>query len=87
MRSAILDFKVFYSHTTGELICTNVESMLEKFKDETTVVLDTISIIDTTGNIGRLEVFCRENSCRHAYCIDYNMNRCTQLAFNRKLCS
>ena len=86
IRSAILDFKVFQGRTTGELIYADVESVLEKFKDETTVVVDTIGITDTTGNMGRLGVFCRENGRRHAYCIDHNMNRCAQLAFDRKLC-
>jgi len=48
------------------------------------MVLDIIGIIDTTGNMGRLGVYCRENGRRHAYFIDHNFNRCAQLAFDRE---
>ena len=84
IQSALLDFKVFHGRTIGELMCADVESVIDEFKDETTVVLDTIGITDTTGNMGKLGVYCRENGRRHAYCIDHNMNRCAQLAFDRE---
>ena len=84
MTTALMDFKVFHGRTTGELIYADVESVLEKFQGETTMVLDTIGITDTTGNMGRLGAYCRDNGRRHAYCIDHNMNRTAQLAFDRE---
>lgn len=75
---------MFHGRTTGEFIYADVQSVLEKFKDETNVVLDTIGITDTTGNMGKLGVYCRANGPRHAYCIDHNFNRNAQLAFDRE---
>ena len=84
MQSALLDFKVFYGRTTGELTCTDVESVLDEFKDETTVLLGTIGITDETGNMGKLGACFQENDRRHACCVDHNGNRCAQLAFDRE---
>jgi len=42
-------------------------------------------ITDTTGNMGKMGMYCREHGRRHAYCTDHNFNRNAQLAFDRKL--
>ena len=85
LQSAVLDFKVFSGRTTGERVYNDVISVLNKFSTSTSVVLDTIGITDTTGNMGKMGMFCRENGRRHAYCTDHNFNRNAQLAFDRKL--
>jgi len=84
LQSAILDFKVFCGSTTGENIYHDIESVLAKFQGESTMVLDTIGITDTTGNMGKLGAYCRENKRRHGYCTDHNFNRNAQLAFDRE---
>ena len=54
MRSAILDFKVFHGSTIGENIYNDVASVLGQFKGATTMILDTIGITDTTGNMRKM---------------------------------
>jgi len=86
MNSALLDFKVFKGTTTGEAIYLDIEQVLAKFQGgNTTVVLDTIGITDTTGNMGKLGQYCRNNGRRHGYCTDHNFHRNAIKAFKRKL--
>ena len=75
MQSETLDFKGFHVRTKEELTHDDVQSVLDHFQEETIVVLDTIGITDTTGNIAKLGSHCRENGHRHAYCIHHNYNR------------
>jgi hypothetical protein len=85
MQSACLDFKVFEGSTTGERIYADVRVVLEKFKGETVMMMeDTIGITDTTGNMGVLGRFLRENGHKHAYCTDHNFHLNAKLAFDRK---
>jgi hypothetical protein len=86
LKSILLDFKVFVGRTRGEDIYRDISTVLGKFSDDTTMVLDTIGITDTTGNMGKLGSYCRENGRRHAYCTDHVLHRNAILAFNRKLC-
>ena len=85
LQSPVLDFKVFSGRTTGERVHNDIISVLKKFSTSTSVVLDTIGITDTTDNMGKMGMYCRENGRRHAYCTDHNFNRNAQLAFDRKL--
>ena len=85
MQSACLDFKVFHGSTTGQRIYEDVTSVLAKFKGETVMVMeDTIGITDTTGNMGVLGRFLRENGHEHAYCTDHNFHLNAKLAFDGK---
>ena len=84
LQSAVLDFKVFSGRTTGERVYDDIISVLKKFSTSTSMVLDTIGITDTTGNMGKMGEYCRQNGRRHAYCTDHNFNRNAQLAFDRK---
>jgi len=74
LQSAVLDFKVFSGRTTGEGVYNDIISVLKKFSTSTSVVLDTIGITDTTGNMGKMGMYCRENGRRHAYCTDATLN-------------
>ncbi len=82
--SCCLDFKVFKGSTSGEAIYEDIQNVLSQFQDDATIVLDTIGITDTTGNMGKLGQFCRENGRRHGYCTDHNFHRNAIKAFNRE---
>jgi hypothetical protein len=85
MQSACLDFKVFEGSTTGERIYADIKAVLAKFKGETVMMMeDTISITDTTGNMGVLGRFLCENGHKHAYCTDHNFHLNAKFAFDRK---
>ena len=58
--SCILDLKVFKGTTTGEAVYNDIAQVLQKFRgNRTMVILDSIGIIDTTGNMGKLGQYCR----------------------------
>jgi hypothetical protein len=84
LQSAILEFKVFHGSTRGENVYDDIKAVLNKFQGDTVMVLDTIGITDTTGNMGKLGQYCRENGRRHGYCTDHNFPRNAILAFDRK---
>ena len=84
MESCVLDFKVFKGRTTGEFIYNDIQSVLGKFHGESTVVLDTIGITDTTGNMGKLGQYCRANGRMHGYCTDHNFHHNAIIAFSRE---
>jgi hypothetical protein len=65
-----------------ENIYNDIRDVLNKFQGETLLVLDTIGITDTSGNMGKLGQFC-ENGRRHGYCTDHNFHRNAILAFDR----
>ena len=55
LESCILDLKVFKGTTTGEAIYNDIAQVLHKFQgSNATVILDSIGITDTTGNMGKL---------------------------------
>jgi len=83
LQSAVLNFKVFSGRTTGERVYNGIISVLKRFSTSTSVVLDKISNTDTTDNIGKMGLYCRENDQRHTYCMDHNFNPNAQLAFDR----
>ena len=56
--------------------------MIRQFQDDATIVLDTIGITDTTGIMGKLGQYCRENGHRHGYYADHNFHRNAIKAFN-----
>lgn len=87
MEACMLDFHVHKGRSTGEAIYNDVAAVLARFKKASTVILDYLGVTDTTGNMGKLGAYCRENNRRHAYCTDHNFHRNAILAFNRKLCS
>ena len=47
--------------------------------------LDTILITDTTGNMGKLGEYLRENDQEHGYCFAHLMHLTAGIAFDRKL--
>ncbi len=85
MRTAVLDFKIFEGLTTGERIYEDVVA-LQKYQGETqdTIVFDIIGIMDTTGNMGKLEKYLRNNDKEHAYCTDHNLHLVALLAFDHE---
>jgi hypothetical protein len=72
LHSACLDFKVFEGSTTGERIYEDVVAVLQKYQGEAedtiVIVFDTIGITDTTGNMGKLGRYLRDNGKEHGYC-------------------
>jgi hypothetical protein len=87
LQSACLDFKVFQGSTTDKLIYEDIVAVLQKYQDaaEDTIVLDTIGITDTTGNMGKLGRYLCYNGKEHGYCTDHNLNLVAKLAFERKI--
>jgi hypothetical protein len=86
LRSAVLDFKIFEGSTTGERIYEDVVAVLQKYQGDTkdTIVFDTIGITDTTGNMGKLGKYLRDNGKEHGYCTDHNLHLVALLAFDRE---
>jgi hypothetical protein len=81
--SCILDIKVLKGITTGEAVYNDITQVLQKFQgNRTTVILDSIGITNTTGNMGKLGQYCRENGRRHGYCTNHNFHCNAILAFN-----
>jgi hypothetical protein len=87
LHSACLDFKVFEGFTTGERIYEDIVAILQKYQGEAedTIVLDTIGITDTTGNMGKLGRYLRDNGKEHGYCTDHNLHLVAKLAFEREI--
>jgi len=91
LHSACLDFKVFEGSTTGERIYEDIISVLHKYScdgdgaTQDTIVFDTIGITDTTGNMGKLGRYLRENGKEHGYCTDHNLHLVAKLAFDREI--
>ena len=86
LRSAVLDFKVFEGSTTGERIYEDIVAVLQKFQGtgEDTIVFDTIGVTDTTGNMGKLGKYLRDNGKEHGYCTDHNLHLVAKLAIERE---
>jgi hypothetical protein len=84
LESCCLDFKVFTGTTSGEAIYNDIHNVLNQFQGDSTIVLDTIGITDTTGNMGKLGQYCRDNGRRHGYCTDHNFHRNAIKAFSRE---
>jgi hypothetical protein len=88
LHSACLDFKVFEGSTTSEQIYEDIISALQKYQgeaEEDTIVFDTIGITDTTGNMGKLGRYLRENGKEHGYCTDHNLHLVAKLVFDREI--
>ncbi len=87
LKSAVLDFKVFEGSNTGERIYEDVVAVFQKYQGETedTIVFDTIGIMDTTGNMGKLGKYLRDNGKEHGYCTDHNMHLVARLAFDHEI--
>jgi hypothetical protein len=68
-------FQVFEGSTTGEQIYKDIVAVLQKYQGEAkdTIVFDTIGITDTTGNMGKLGRYLRDNGKEHGYCMDHNL--------------
>ncbi len=87
LQSACLDFKIFEGSTTGERIYEDIVAVLQKYQGEAedTIVFDTIGITDTTGNMGKLGRYLRDNGKEHGYCTDHNLHLDAKLAFEREI--
>ncbi len=86
LRSTVLDFKIFEGSTTDERIYEDVVAVLQKYQGETqdTIVFDTIGITHTTGNMGKLGKYLRNNGKEHGYCTGHNLHLVALLAFDRE---
>jgi hypothetical protein len=88
LHSACLDFKVFEGSTTSKQIYEDVVAVLQTYQGEAkadTIVFDTIGITDTTGNMGKLGRYLRENGKEHGYCTDHNLYLVAKLAFDHEI--
>ncbi len=58
-----------------------------KYQGETedTIVFGTIGIMDTTGNMGKLGIYLRDNGKEHGYCTDHNLHLVARLAFDHEI--
>ncbi len=84
MKYSCLDFKVFHGSTSGANIYKDIMLVLAKYNDETMMVMDTVGVTDTTGNMGKLGQLLRDNGHEHAYCTDHNFHLNAKLAFECK---
>jgi hypothetical protein len=99
MCSSLLDFKVFAGRTTGAMIFEDISSVLSKFNRAESVLLadvdnstystptagnNTIGVTDTTGNMGKLGEYLRDNGQEHAYCFGHIIHLVAGIAFDRK---
>jgi hypothetical protein len=86
LQSACLDVKIFEGSTTGELIYEDIVAVLQKYQGEAedTIALVSIGITDTTGNMGKLGRYLRDNSKEHGYCTDHNLHLVAKLAFEHE---
>jgi hypothetical protein len=84
LRFAVLDFKIIEGSTTGERIYEDVMAVLQKYQGETqdTIEFNTIGIMDTTGNMGKLGKYLHDNGKEHGYCTDHNLHLGALLAFD-----
>jgi hypothetical protein len=59
--------------------------VLQKYQGETedTIVLDTIGITDTTGNMDKPGKYLCDIGKEHDYCTDHNLHLVAKLAFDR----
>ncbi len=76
LHSACLDFKVFDGSTTGKRIYKDIVVVLQQYQGEAedTIVFDTIGNTDTTGKMGKLCRYLRDNGKEHGYCTDHNLH-------------
>jgi hypothetical protein len=84
LKSAVLDFNFFEGSTTGERIYEDVVAVLQG-ETEDTIVFDTISITDTTRNMGKLGKYLHGNGKEHSYCTDHNLHLVARLAYDREI--
>jgi len=61
--------------------------VLQEYQDvaNDTIVFDTIGITDTTGNMGKLGKYLRDNGKEHGYYTDHNLHLVAKLVFDRKI--
>jgi hypothetical protein len=87
LKSAVFDFKILEGLTTGKRIYEDVVAVFQKYQGETedTIVFNTIGITDTTGNMGKLGKYLRDNGKEHGYCTDNNLHLVARLAFDREI--
>ncbi len=73
--------------TTGERIYEDVMVVLQKYQGEgeDSIVFDTIGIVNTTGNMGKLEKYLHDNGKEHGYCTDHNLHLVARLVFDREI--
>jgi hypothetical protein len=79
LRSIIVDFKVFHGNTSGEAIYNDQVQVLAGYTTKCNLV---IGIMDTTGSMGVLGQYLRDNGMQHAYCTDHNLHCNAVLFFN-----
>ena len=99
MCSSLLDFKVFVGRTTGAMIFEDISSVLSQFnRAESMLLADTdnstysaptaentvMGVTDTTGNMGKLGEYLRDNGQEHAYCFGHLIHLVAGIAFDRK---
>ncbi len=77
--SIIVDFKVFHGTTSGEAIYNDQVQVLAGYTTKCNLV---IGIKDTTGSMGVLGQYLRNNGMQHAYCTYHNLHCNAVLAFN-----
>ena len=65
--------------TSGEAIYNDQVQVLAGYTTKCNLV---IGIMDTTGSMGVLGQYLRNNSMQHAYCTDHNLHPNAVLAFN-----
>jgi hypothetical protein len=77
-----LDFKVIHGSTSGANIYKDIMLVLVKYKHKTMMVMDTVGVTDTTGNMGKLRKYPCNNGHEHTYCTDHNFHLNAKLAFH-----
>ncbi len=77
--------KVFHGGISGVNIYKDIMAVLAKYKGKTMIVMDTVGETNTTGNMGKLVKYFRNNHHRHTYCMDHNFHlNAKHVAFKHK---
>ena len=79
MKSLVIDFKVFRGTTSGEAVFHDQRKVLQGVDDSKPFCL--MGVTDTTGSMGTLGKYLREDGQEHGYCTDHNFYRNALLAF------
>ena len=68
MKSLVIDFKVFWGTTSGEAVSHDQRKVLQGVDDSKPFCL--MGVTDTTGSMGTLGKYLREDGKEHGYCTD-----------------
>ena len=74
LKRFLVDFKAYKGRATGEAVFQDQKKVL-KLDEEDRSPFCFFACTDTTGSMGTLGAYYRENGIEHGYCVDHNLHR------------